>query len=164
MTALTENDNIIGILVFPLDEYFRLLVSIFFCLGWVFFFVDFRHRFQIYRGSSAARRGARRALGAPLRAPFGASRLSPPSAPPLGPGGLLAVPPTTPGKFETDGESQKKNISQEKKNITKNENMIQRKHQYPYNINVIYFSDSSFVPLLQTWLIELLNIMSILSW
>ena len=31
--ALTEKDNIIGILVFPLDEYFRLLVSIFFYLG-----------------------------------------------------------------------------------------------------------------------------------
>ena len=30
MTALIENDNIMIILVFPLDEYFRLLVSIFF--------------------------------------------------------------------------------------------------------------------------------------
>ena len=29
----------------------------------------------------------RRALGAPLRPPFGASRLSPASVPPLGPGG-----------------------------------------------------------------------------
>ena len=30
----------------------------------------------------------RRALGAPLRPPFGASRLTPASAPPLGPGGV----------------------------------------------------------------------------
>ena len=49
-----------------------------------------------------------------------------------------AGPPTTPSKFETDSESQKKNISQEKKNITKNENIIQRKHQYPYNIGYWY--------------------------
>ena len=48
--------------------------------------------------------------------------------------GWARVPPTIPGKFKTDGESQKKNISLEKKNITKNENIIQRKHQYPYNI------------------------------
>ena len=33
-------------------------------------------------------RGSRRALGAPLRPPFGASRLTPASAPPLGPGGV----------------------------------------------------------------------------
>ena len=64
-----------------------------------------------------------RALGPPLRAPFGASRLTPPSAPPLGPGGLLAVPPTTTGKIETDGESQKKNTQpRQKKYSPTNEN------------------------------------------
>ena len=82
----------------------------------VIFFFGFRHQFQVYRESSAARRGARRARGAERRAERGAKRRTEPGAEPRGPGGLLAVPTTTPGKFETDGESQQKKIlSQDKK-------------------------------------------------
>ena len=76
----------------------------------------FRHQFRICRGSSAERRGARRAQRAEQRAEWGANRWTEPGTEPRGLGGLLAVPPTTPGKLETDGESQQKKIlSQDKK-------------------------------------------------
>ena len=47
----------------------------------------------------------------------GVSRLGPSAGAEAGAEALgpSRMPPTTPGKFETDGESQKKNISQEKK-------------------------------------------------
>ena len=125
---------IIEIMVFPLDNNFSFWWYFFF-LGDIFFF-GFRHRFQVYRGSSAARRGARRARGAERRAERGAKRRTEPGAEPRGPGGLLAVPPTTPGKLETDGESQQKKIlSQDKKNTHQQTKiLIQRKHQYAYDI------------------------------
>ena len=111
--------------MFPLDEYFRLLMSIFF-LGWVFFCVGFRHRFLIYRGSGLAFGWAR---APPLRPPLRASR----SAPALGPS---RMPSPTPGKLETDDESQQKKIlSQEKKNTHQQTKiLIQRKHVYAYDM------------------------------
>ena len=122
----------------PYIIFFRAKCSVagilcFFCFWFLFF--CYRHRFQIFRLSLAARRGARWTLGAPLWAPFDASRLTPPSGPPLEPGRPLAVLPTTPGNCEIEGESQKKKNSQGKKNITINENIIQQKHEYPYNTN-----------------------------
>ena len=65
----------------------------------------------------------------PLR--LGPSASAPASAPALGPS---RIPNRTPTKLETNGESQKK-YQLRKKNITKNENIIQRKYQYPYNTN-----------------------------
>ena len=101
---------IIRILVFPLDD-ISVFGDIFF--SWlIFFFFGFRHRFQILPGVVGGIR-----LGPCASAPASSPRSAPAFAPALGPS---RTPPTTPRKFETDGEGQKKNISQEKK-ITKNE-------------------------------------------
>ena len=98
-----------------------------FVYWWVFCFV-LADILWVWKFENPAR-VSRRALGAPLRAPFGASRLTPPSAPPLGPGG-------TP---ERDFQIFKLTKYQLKKqNITKNEFIIQRKHRYPYNKFLIF--------------------------
>ena len=101
----------------------------------------FRHRFQTCRGPLAARRGARRARGAERRAERGAKRRTEPRTEPRGPGGLLAVPPTTLGKLETDGESQQKKIlsTQPRKKNTHQQTklLIQRKHLYAYDMTFL---------------------------